>query len=449
MKHLRFRILASVSIAALSAAQPAHAMNFTEALEAAYDHHPRILAERQRLEQIDEGVSQALSNLRPTISAQYDYGKQRISFDSAPDSRGLYRNESLNLSQPLFRGGATWAGYHSAKQRVSAGRFRLQAVEQQVVFDAIVAYTDVVANRMLVDLAHNNQQALEKHLKATADRFKVGEVTRTDTAQSEARLSNAKFQSVDSEGKLAAAIAEFEHIVGSKPDSELAMPAQLPELPASLEEALERSRNQNPNALSARHEVKSANFDVDLSMAPLLPQVALVGSVSRQHGTGIFGASEFNQDRVGVTVSIPLYRSGSEYSKVRAAKSAMRERNHQLLDTQQTVIEQVTKAWEQLETTGAIITARQDQIVAAQASLDGVRQEQQAGSRTVLNVLDAEQELFSAQTALVQARRDRVIAAYALALHLGELTPQKLELSNKPYDPTTHYDSVKWQPIGF
>ena len=427
----------------------AQASSFTDALESAYEHNPRITAERARLEQTDEGVSQALSNLRPNVSANYAVGKQRTTINNGNDNNNIYQNQGLNVSEPLFRGGATWSSYNAAKQRVQAGQFRLSGVEQQVFLDAITAYTDVVTASSILDLSRNNRDVLQKQLSASRDRFKVGEVTRTDVSQSEARLSNAKAQVVSAEGQVISAIAAFERVVGYKPEKVLTLPDQLPELPAKLSEALEHARATNPQLLSAVHTAKSAKYDIDTNIATLLPQVALVGSMNRQYGIGQPGESQFAQDRIGVNVTIPLYQSGAEYSRVREAKSAARERQHQEMDTQQSVDESVTQAWEQLETALATIRDRQDQIKAAEVSLEGVREEQQAGSRTVLDVLDAEQELFVAKTQLVQAQRNRVIAAYTLSLNLGQLTPQALNLKSPIYDPNEHYDDVKWQPIGF
>jgi TolC family type I secretion outer membrane protein len=449
MLKVGFRDCLAATMTLLCTASLAQASSFTDALESAYERNPRITAERARLEQTDEGVSQALSNLRPNVSANYAVGKQRTTINNGDESDNIYQNQGLSISEPLFRGGATWSSYNAAKQRVRAGQFRLSGVEQQVLLDAITAYMDVVTSSSILELSRNNREVLQKQLTASQDRFQVGEVTRTDVAQSEARLSNAKAQVVAAEGQVISAIAAFERVIGHKPEKVLTLPDPLPELPAKLSEALERARATNPQLLSAVYEAKSAKYDIDTNIATLLPQVALVGSMNRQYGVGQPGQSQFAQDRIGVNVTIPLYQSGAEYSRVREAKSAARERQHQEIDTQQSVDEAVTQSWEQLETAVATINARQAQIEAAKISLEGVQAEQQAGSRTVLDVLDAEQELFVAKTQLVRSQRDRVVAAYTLAQNLGQLTPQMLGLKSEIYDPAAHYDSVKWQVIGF
>lgn len=427
----------------------AHASTFTDALASAYQNNPQIQAERERQKATDEGVARALSNFRPTIGLGYERGEESTSVNGT-DSDGSYEDQSLTLNQPLFRGGSTIADYQASKQRVRAGQAQLSSVEQSILIDAIAAYMDVVANSAILELSRNNADVLAQQLKASNERFEVGEVTRTDVAQSEARLSNAKTEVISAEGRLISSIAAFERIIGYKPEGSLTVPDKLPVLPVNLQEALAKARNANPQLLASIHAAKSAKYDVRNDIGTILPQVALVGTISRQEGSSSFGtASDFDQDRIGVRVSVPLYQSGAEYARIRESKAIARQRKHESLDTQQLIDQQVTTAWEDVETAIATIQAREDQIEAAQIALDGVRQEQEYGARTVLDVLDAEQELFIARTNLVNAQRDRIVAAYNLALTLGELTPKNLELNVAPYDPNEHYEGVKHQFIGF
>lgn len=441
-------LFAVVSVSLLLAL-PAHAGTFTDALEATYKHNPGIKAERARQMSTDEDVAQALSGYRPNVSANYAKGRQRTDFGGAGWNYGDTETQGLTVRQPLFRGGGTWSSYHSAKQRVRAGEQQLTGVEQQILLDAITAYMDVVSATSILELSRNNQDVLSKQLTASNERFEVGEVTRTDVAQSEARLSNARTQVIAAEGQLISAIAVFERVVGYKPEGALEQPSQFPELPATLEEAIEQARAANPQLLRAIHTAKSADYDIWTNKATLLPQVSLVGSMSRQEGAGVLGTSQFDQDAVRVEVNVPLYQSGAEYSRVREAKSIARQRKYQEQDTQLNVERAVTSAWEQLETAISTIRTRDEQINAANIALEGVRQEQEYGARTVLDVLDAEQELFNARTNLVQAQRDRVVAAYNMLLTLGKLTPTYLDLAVQQYDPRENYDATKWQIIGF
>ncbi len=441
------RLLLSVTVS-VALAHTAYATSFDEALVATYQNNPRIKAARQKLQATDEGVSQALSGVRPTVEGNYERGRERTAFGGAKWSYSDAETKALRISQPIS-GFGTWASYESASQRVKAGQYDLSATEQQVLLQAVTAYLDVAAANTILDLSRTNAEVLEKQLASATIRFQVGEVTRTDVAQSESRLSNARSQVVAAEGDLLNAISTFERVVGFKPDGAIAIPDKLPELPASLSEAMIRSHASNPQLLAAIHTAKSSRFDVRTNESVLLPTVAIVGTLSRQKGAGSTGNSDFDQDKVAVEVSVPLYQSGAEYSRVREAQAIARQRDQESTDTRMAIDQSVTQGWDQLETATSTIAMREDQIKAAQIALDGVKQEQQYGSRTVLDVLDAEQELFNARTNLVHAKRDRVVAAYNLSNTLGQLTPAALALNVETYDPKQHADAVKWQPIGF
>jgi outer membrane protein len=394
-------------------------------------------------------VAQAISGIRPTVTATYNTGGQKTSFGGAPSNSGHATTKQLRVEQPLFRGGGTWSSYQSAMQRVKAGQYDLSALEQRVLLDSITAYMNVVELSAILDLSRKNEEVLGEQLKAASTRFSVGEVTRTDVAQAQARLSGAKSSVITAEGNLLSAIATYERTIGVRPEGTLAVPDSLPELPETLELALERARSANPQLLSALHAAKASSYDVDSNQAVLLPRVNLVGSLSRQTGTGAAGTSDFDQDRLGIEVAIPIYQAGAEWSRVREAQATARQRSHESIDRRLSVDEAVTQSWEQLESAIANITTRNDQIQAASLALEGVKQEQQFGARTVLDVLDAEQELFTARTNLVRAQRDRIVAAYNLAFTLGQLTPAQLGLKVEAYNPQEHVDDVRWQPLGF
>lgn len=433
----------------LLATSTAHASSFEDALSAAYQNNPQLLAQRQRLAAVDEGVAQAVSGFRPTISGNFNANSQRTSFAGAADVNNTATTKQLQVTQPLFRGGATWASYQSALARVKAGQYELSSVEQQVMLDAVRSYMAVVTSSALLDLSRKNMVVLEEQLNAANTRFQVGEVTRTDVAQSEARLSDAKARTISAEGQLRSAMASYERVVGMPPEGTLTVPEKLPELPLTLEDALERARAANPQVQAALSVAKSSDYDVRTSQAALLPRVNLVGALSRQTGSGQNGNSDLEQDRVGVEVAVPLYQSGAEYSRVREASATARQRSHESIDRRMSVDEAVTQSWQQLESAKANITTRGEQIKAATLALEGVKQEQQYGSRTVIDVLNAEQELFSARTNLVSAQGDRIVAAYSLAFALGQLSPANLGLNVAAYNPQKHADEVGWKTLGF
>ena len=437
---------------AVPVAVPAYTSRLTleQVLLDAYNNNPRIKAERERQKGTDEQVAEAVSGFRPSAVANYERGRARTpSLFGGKDNYGTTINKSLRVEQPIFRGGGTVASYQAAKQRVKAGQFRLKAVEQQVMFETIAAYMDIVQAQSILAIARNNESVLREQLKASQDRFDVGEVTRTDVAQSEARLSNASAQVILAEGDLISAIAELENLIDKKPEAALANPSRMPVLPASLRESLQIASAANPDLLQSVHTEKAAKYDIRRNVASILPQVSLVGALNRQEGLGAFGPTTNEQDAITLNFTIPLYQSGAEYARVRTAKAVRSQRQFEAMNTRLTVDAVVTQSWEALETAIATITARRDQIKAAEVALDGVKQEQLYGARTVLDVLDAEQELFIARSNLVRAERDRVVAVFGLLQSLGQLTPENLNLGIDNYDPKENLDRVKWLPIGF
>jgi outer membrane protein len=426
----------------------AQADTFADALRATYENNPKIKAQRQSLQAVDEAVSQANAGFLPTANGTWDYGRQRSDFASAGWNYNNANTKQLRVEQPLFKGGSTVAKVNSARQRVKAGQEQLDAIEQNVLLDAITSYMDVVQAQAILELSRNNQDVLARQLTATQQRFEAGDVTRTDLAQSEARLSASKSAVISAQGQLTAALATFARVIGYAPSTALDVPQAYPPIPESLKEALLLAKNSNPGLLSAIHAQKSASYDVSANEGALLPQISLVGSASRSDSAGVNGNAQFNQDSVVLNMRIPLYQGGAEYSRVREAKARERQRRDETANNLVTVEESTTQAWQELETSIATITSREDQIKASQIALDGVRKEQEYGARTVLDVLDAEQELFSARTNLVRAQRDRIVAVYKLLNTLGRLTPENLHVGTS-YDPNLNYDDVKWQIIGF
>ena len=442
--------LAMLCSALWAASGVAYAGEFEDAVTSAYENHPRIKAQRRVLEQANERVSQSIANFRPDISADYSTGRQRTRFDTDTWSYNDAETKELRVSQPIFKGGSNYYRYSSAKNRVLAGREDLTQQEQTVMLDAVRAYMDVVQNESVLRLSQSNQDVLAKQLDASRNRFEVGDVTRTDVAQSQARLARSQADAIQAQGDLDSAVAQFERVMGYKPETlALPMPENMPALPATLEEAVEIAQKNNPEIGSFKYQRESAEDDIGVNVGTLLPQVDLVGSMRRQDGAGTNGGSEFDTDSLLLNVSIPLYQRGAEYSRVREAKIVEKRREYDVRDTQDRVRASTVDAWEDLQTAISTIKAQEEAIEAAQIALEGVRQEQQYGARTILDVLDAEQELFLTRVNHVRAQRNRVVAVYTLLQVMGDLSVSKLGLDAKPYDPEKHYDSVKWQLIGF
>lgn len=429
---------------------PPEAIGFAEAMISAYKTNPRLKAQRKALEEANEQVSQAIAGFRPSVNATYQTGRQITSFDGSPENYEDVENRTLILNQPIFLGGRNYYAVKAAKDRMKSARADLRAIEQEVLLDAVTAYMDVVQDYSLLKLSLNNVKVLKKQLKASRDRFSVGDVTRTDVAQSEARYARAQSDAIQAGSNFQGSLAQFERVIGFKPaNMPLRLPERLPPLPKTLERAIERAIDDNPGIISTKYGVSAAADDVNVAVSRILPQVSLQGSINRQDGAGVLGTNRFDNDRLLLNVDIPIYQNGSEYSQVRAAELQKKRRLYELSDVRQQVREALVIAWENLEAAIATIEAQESQVRSAEIALEGVRQENQYGARTVLDVLDAEQELFIAQVELVRAQRNRYVSFFNLLQVLGELNMTNLNIDVPTYDPTAHYEDVKWQLIGF
>jgi outer membrane protein len=439
--------------ASVAASAPAAAQTLEEALAQAYATNPRLLAERAALRATDEGVPTALSGWRPTVQITSGVGRRYLNNkpDTGPSSSSttLPYDAGLTISQPLYRGGATVAETQAAEALVLAGRANLQDVEQQVLLDAVTAYMSVVRDGSVVELNVNNEQVLERQLQAARDRFEVGEVTRTDVSQAEARLSDAQALRVEAEGNLEISRANFLRAVGALPEK-LESPdlSAMMSLPESRDAARSVAEQRNPSVLRAGFLERSALHDISAAGAQLLPQVSLDGTLSRSmQPSSFFERSDVAE--LSANVTVPLYQSGAEYARVRELRQTAVQRRRELDDARRAVREAVEQSWERLMTTRARIRAFESSVNANEIALDGVQQEAAVGARTVLDVLDAEQELFQARVNLVGAQADEVVDSFTLLQVVGMMTAGDLGLPVDVYDPVTHYDEVRDKWIGF
>lgn len=448
MKSFYTRALLGASMLALvSGAAMAETLNQT--LEAAYEHNPRIKAQRQALEGTNEAVPQAFAGFLPKANANYNNGEQRNRFNAPKWGTSHSETRELTVEQPLFRAGGTLSQYASAKEQVMAAREQLRSVEQEVFVDTVSSYMDVLTAREVLILSRDNVNVLKKQLQSSKDRFKVGEVTRTDVAQSEARVARAESDAIQAQGNVDSAIAAFERVAGFKPAGELTFPSDLPEAPKNLDEAVEMAKAESPGILFATYRKNASQEDLWTQKAALLPSVSLQGSMRRADGAGVTGKDEFDTDQLLIATKIPLYQGGGEYARVRESKARTRQRDEELRNANDAAREQVTKAWENLNTTISKIKSQEEQVKAAQVALDGVREEHQYGTRTVLDVLDAEQELFTSRVGLANAKKDRIVAHYTLVQQVGRLSAKNLELKVETYDPVAAFDDVNYKLIGF
>ncbi|TVQ30719.1 MAG: type I secretion protein TolC [Geminicoccaceae bacterium] len=438
------RALGLAFLLSTTAIATSQAQSLDEALIHAYETNPRLLAARAQLRAVDEQVSQAYARYRPNVFI--DGTAEGRTVDSSTGSFQIWTNAiGLNLRQNLYEGGRTVAGIRSAVQQVGQQRAVLTSIEQEIFLNTVRAYTDVVASRRVVELAGTNQERLERQLQATRDRFEVGEVTRTDVAQAEARVAGSIADRIRAEGNFQQAIANFEAVVGLRPTN-LTSDEVTIQPPPSLTTAQSRAEN-NPALIAAEFAFEAAQADVRVAQGALLPTLDLDAGL--RYVDNPSRVLNYQTDaRIGAVLTIPLYQGGAEYSRVRQSRQIVDQRRREFDATRRDVIELTTAAWEGLQTATAQTRALEQQVRANTLALEGVQTEAQVGARTVLDVLDAEQELFQSEVDLVNARANRVVALYTLQSAIGELTAEALGLTVDRYDPSVHYQTVRTQAFG-
>ena len=442
------RLLAGTVLAVLFAGS-VHAQTLNEALSTAYNNNPTLGAQRSALRATDEGVPQALSSWRPTVTLTNNAGRTNLDFQNNPNGRPdliLSPNTTtLTATQPLYRGGRTTAATPSAEANVPAARATLVNPEQTVLLQVVTAYMDVLRDTAVLSLNRNNEQVLSKQLDASRDRFRVGEITRTDVSQAESRLARARSDRQQAEGNLTSSRATFQRNVGDMPGT-LQPPPLLAGLPTSEEVATAIALEENPQVIAAVFTEEASRYDIRAASGALLPTVNLSGIYTRTWDAGQTANLRLDQAQALLGISIPLYEAGNTYSQVRQRRQINSQRMVQIEETRRLIRQNVVQAWENLTTARAVIVARKAQVSSSTVALDGVTQEAQVGSRTTLDVLDAEQELLDASVALVRAERDEFVAAYTLHAATGRLTARNLGLPVQLYDPIENYSRVreKW-----
>ena len=415
------------------------------ALAAAYASNPTLNAARAEARAVDEGVAQALAGWRPTVTGDASIGARHT--DTVPGGQAdTYPGQvGVTVNQPLFRGNQTINSTKQAEAAVLAARNSLRNTEQNILLQAAQAYADVVRDTAIVQLRRNNITVLNEQLRATQDRFSVGEVTRTDVAQARARVSAAQSELNAAQAQLLTSRATYIQIIGREPNNLQAPRALAGPLPASLDEAIATGRSEHPAILAARYGEESAAFAVRVAEGALLPTLSLQGSVVYNSDPSTAIQESVAAQILGV-LTVPIYQGGGEYSRVRQAKQTRTQRMLEIDVARAQVQQAVLSAWGGLQAANASIRSAQAQIEAAGVALEGVREEARVGQRTTLDVLDAQQELLDARVNLVIAERDRVVASYSLFAAVGKLQAARLGLAVREYKPEVNTRQVrdKW-----
>lgn len=426
---------------------------FMKALEATYENNPTLRAARAETRAVFERLPQAEAGWRPTVSANAEITANSTStntsggaFGSSGDDDYLERAMALNLNQPLYRGGRTMADTETAKNVIRAQIALLENTEQQILLSAVTAYLDVLRDQAILTLSINNRDVLNRQFEATSQRFDVGELTRTDVAQAEARRAGAESQVISAQAALRSSRATFERIIGYPPEK-LGFPLQELNIPPSLDEVTSYAENWNPLVRAAQYLHKAAQSGVDSQFGNLLPEISLSGGLSKAYEPS-GSIDDSDNAAIGVVASIPLYEAGSVRSRVRGSKKTVQQRYAQILENKRQAREQAITAWENLQAARGEVTSRLAQVEASEVARFGVKQEADLGARTILDTLDADQEVLDAQVALVTASRNDVVALYTLAAAMGILNPRTLGFADKIPDYNREVEAVRSNYFG-
>lgn len=442
----------SVLVLALAGPTPALADTIEAALVRAYQNNPQLNAQRAQVRSTDENVPQALSGYRPkvnvTLGTGYQYqdiqAQQNVVPPGARSISGLLQPNaaSLTVNQTLYNGNQTANRTRAAESQVSGSREALRVLEQTVLLQAATTYMDYLRDAATLEVQRSNVRVLEQTLKQTRDRFNVGEVTRTDVAQSEAQLAAGRTQALTAELNLTTTRANFRRIIGNEPTN-LAPGSPVDRfLPATIASAVNLGLVENPSVTAAMYGIDVNYLQVKINEGALLPTVTVQAAVSTSYQQTLT-VFRTNTASAIATASVPIFQGGAEYSLIRQSKENLAQQRLNLETTRDQTRANVVQAWGQLEAGKAQVQSAQAQVTASEIALNGVREEAKAGQRTTLDVLNAQQALVNARVALVTAQHDRVVASYSVLNAVGRLAPQVLGLNTTVYDPSVHYQQIR------
>ena len=426
---------------------PVLADDLREALVMAYNSNPTIQAARAQQRAVDEGVPIARSAGLPSLSGTANYSEFVEGSSSNPLAPDRNLDAQLNLSMPVYAGGGIRNSVRAAETRVDAGRADLRAVESGVFSQVVAVYMDVILAEAVVKLNRANVQRLEVNLQATRDRFEIGDLTRTDVAQSESRLATARGATRSAEANLISARERYIQIVGKAPDN-LQTPPPLVGLPASADDAVVIALESNPDLLAARQRAKAAGFDTAVVGANRLPRVSVFANSGYNDSLGTnrlpLSVQSTTNSTVGVRASVPLFQGGLPAAQRRQAQAREGATLEQEIGIERAVISSVRAAFAQWTAAQSLIATSQTAVDAAELSLEGVRAENSVGNRTILDILNAENELLNAQVQLVTAKRNAYVAGFNLLAAMGKVEARDLGLDGGTlYDPGVNYSNVR------
>ena len=438
--------IAVMMVAGMPAAASADTLR--DALVQTYSSNPTLTGARAGLRATDEDVAIARAQGLPDVSATANYQKfvkrSANSFTSPKEALG----GSVTATVPIYEGGFVRNSIRAAKARVEQGRASLQATEGSVFTNAVAAYMDVIRDTAIVDLNAGNVKVLGTNLQASKDRFQVGDLTRTDVAQSEARLSVARSDLQSAQAQLDASRQTYLEVVGKFPDN-LEPPPALPGLPGLSDDAVDIAVANNPDLAAARQASRAADYDIGIAAAQRMPRLQAFGTgdYTDYRGTLAGGAAGVKQvDKtatIGLQAQIPIFQGGEPGARVRQAQARKSQTIEAQTAAERAVIAEARVAFSRYQASLGVIDSSQEAVSANELALEGVRAEQGVGTRNILDVLNAEQELLNSRSTLVSAKRNAYVAGFALLAAMGRAQAKDLGLDGGSlYDPVANYKRV-------
>jgi len=449
-------IAAACGVAALSSETAQAGETLPQALAAAYRYNPALLAQRRAVEATDEGVSQARSGFRPRVIANADAGHRDLRTEQtarggggrgAGDGSTKPHGYTIQISQNVFQGFRSVNAVKQAEANVLAARETLRAAEQSTLLDAVTAYVDVIRDRAIVRLRENNVRVLGREQRATQERFNAGDVSRTDVAQAEARRAGSVSALDLAKSNLRTSEASYQQVIGHMPGALVKPRLPTRSIPKTVTAGIQLAMEQSPAVVNAAFLEQAAAHNVDQITGELLPTVDLeadytdrydVSEITRRSSTATFMAR----------LNLPLYQGGGVYSRIRQARRTREQRGQEIENQRRIARQNAIAFWSARRAAIAQLQSDRVQVRANQTALSGVRAEENVGQRSILDVLDAEQELLNAQVSLVGTQRDLVVATYGLLAAIGRLTAADIHLGVEQHDPEEHYGLVRRKAWG-
>jgi outer membrane protein len=457
----RAKSAAALTVALVGLAIPpatAFADSLEEALSYTYANNPQINAQRALVRATDENVATALAGYRPRASATASVGVQsldttikEIGSTTLPTAPASYFSQSgynfphgfgATISQTLYNGFQTSNRTRMAEAQVLSARESLRNVEQNVLLNAVIAYMNLLRDTAILELQRSNVTVLQEQLRQSRQRLEAGNVTATDVAQSESRLAVGRTQVFAAQASYEGSRAVYRQIIGTDPVKLIPASPVDRYFPNAVGPATAAAMANHPTVTAAQHNVDIALLQVKVAEGALYPNLTVQGQVQKNYEQSL---NTYRSMTASATaqLSVPIYQGGAEYAAIRQAKETQGQRQMDVNVARDQARATFLQAWAQLDGAKSSIESTRSQVKAAEAALNGVREEARLGQRTTLDVLNAQQELVSARIAMVSAQRDRVVNSYSVMAAVGRLSPQVLGLSVPGYDATVHYHQVR------